>query len=198
MTPRKYIPTVPFFLIASVLVLLYAREQNPPAQGAPERKSIVHTEFFEPPDTLRGMMVGADAVVEGRITAVTPRDRDGARPMVFSAYHLKVAEVFQLSSAQPITTDYITVLRVGGDRTRGTSTEQVDEEDFPRFQMGHAYVLFLRWNLAMQAWMPAWGPDSVFETDDAVVRTNGRATHVRAQDGKPTAEFLELIRRNRG
>jgi hypothetical protein len=180
-------------LLATLPILwLHGAAQAP----KPVLTNKIYTYFIGPPDTLKEMILAADAVVYGRILAAAANDSvspiGGA--LVRTAYRVKVNELLHTLGGHPIDTDHIVVLREGGDRDRGTHIERVVQENFPSFSVGGEYVLFLRWNPSQQAWAPAFGPGSVFRLSKGRVDSFGSSGIAAAQTGKTAAAFLETIR----
>ena len=89
----------------------------------------------------------------------------------------------------------IEVVRRGGVRDRGAYIERSYEVGFPAFENGREYLMFLAWNTALDAWVPAYGPDSIIDLTGGVAHSSGKSENVRALEGKPVTEVLAIIRK---
>jgi hypothetical protein len=166
--------------------------------GKPVKTDIINTHFKAPPHSLSEMLTQVDAVVRGRIIGGSPRDLNlGGRPgaRVMTSYGFQVLEVLHVFGSFSIASDKISILREGGSRDRGPYVESVVQEGFPPFDVGHEYVLFLKWSDGLEGWVPAFGPDGVVDLQSGRVQTPGTSTLMNSQRGKTAADFVRLVRR---
>lgn len=77
-----------------------------------------------------------------------------------TAYGFQILEVLHSFGGYNVDADRITVLKDGGDVDRGSYIERAVHEGFPECEPGREYVLFLERNVALDEWVPAFGPDS--------------------------------------
>ncbi len=69
--------------------------------------------------------------------------------------------------------------------------------DFPQFELGHEYVLFLRWSTEHETWIPDWGPNGTFEVKAGKIESLGFAAVCKEQNGIALDDFLTQLRRQR-
>lgn len=185
---------------AALLLLLvcFPHALTTQAPAKPVQSEVINTYFKSPPDTLTEMITTADLVVRGRVVGGSPRDTLAAPPKgthTRTAYHLKVFELLHAKESRAFDADTIDIIRSGGERDRGTYIERSYQSGFPPFEIGHEYVMFLTWNASLNAWVPAFGPDSVYDLAHGIVESPGKANVTRMLTGKNASEFLERIRR---
>ena len=164
----------------------------------PVRQEVINTYFKAPPDTLTDMIIEADLVVKGRVIGASPRDTPAKPDQTAStrtAYRLRVDEILHVKDSRAVDATTIDIVRSGGERDRGHYIERAYQSGFPPFETGHEYVLFLTWNAALAAWVPAFGPDSAFDLGDGIVDSPGTAKVTAALRGTPVSEFLASVRR---
>jgi hypothetical protein len=176
--------------VATAAVLVSRHVEPQPPKRVKEVYS--NTYWKGPAATLTETILAVDAVVRGRVLGGEPRD---TKDNVTTAYRFKVDEIIHALGGHPVDESEITILRNIGDRDRGAYIERTIDSDFPPFELGQQYVVFLNWDPYRDAWVPGIGPDSVIDITTAVVRSPGYADLTKAQKGKPAAEYLELLRR---
>jgi len=167
-------------------------------QRKPVRDEPINTSFKAPPPTLGAMISEAELVVFGRFVGGAVKDSDdpGKGRSTMTGHRLKIGEVLHASSSSRKVGSEIEVIRRGGERDRGSYIERSYQIGFPPFQNGHEYALFLVWNTALDAWVPAYGPDSAIDLTGAAAHSAGQSDLIRSLEGKPAAEVLELLRRS--
>lgn len=168
----------------------------PVQQGKPTSSEPIHVSFKAPPPTLGAMILHAQLVATGRVVGLTPRDSDDPRlgKPTRTGYQLRLDEIIRAGPASAPAERVIEVVRRGGVRDRGTYIERSYEVGFPAFEHGRTYLMFLVWNAALDAWVPAYGPDSAIDLTNGVAHSAGKSETVRALEGKPTAEVLAVLR----
>ena len=88
------------------------------------------------------------------------------------------------------------VYRFGGDIDQGDHVTMKVERDFPRFGVGHRYVMFLSWNRVLNGFEPKFGPNGIFELmPDDTIDTPGKSSAARSQKGKSAAALIADIKR---
>ena len=171
-------------------------------QAIPEKKPVEvstgNTLFKAPPPTLREMALSADAVVFGRVLGGVSSDGGFYRksdPGILTSYRFRVSEVLQSFGGHFVSSEELTVIRDGGAIDRGKKIEKLEILEFPQFEPGREYVLFLLWHETHKAWTPQWGPYGTFEVRAGRIRAIGDAKVTKEQDGLNLDEFLTKIRR---
>lgn len=150
-------------LILFALILCAQACTSGSAQNSkPVRENPLITEFVSPPPTLNEMVLKADAVILGRITGARPYDKHIpglAHPRVKTLWTFRVGEVLHFKGSHEGLAE-IYIEREGGERDRGKHIVRELQPEFPPFELGQQYVLFLE--RAGDLWWPAYGPDSAF------------------------------------
>ncbi len=169
------------------------------SSGKPVKTSVVSTYFKGPPDSLSEMVTKADAVVRLRMTGSSIRApvRQNTAERVMTAYRFHVLEIMHSFGGHNVDAEQIIVLKDGGELDKGTHVERIVHEGFPSFEPGREYVLFLKWNVALGGWVPAFGPDSALDISKGHVDSPGSASITNKHKGQPVASVLEAIRRYR-
>jgi hypothetical protein len=163
-------------------------------QAKPVHESFINTYFKEPPPSLREMALDVDLVVRARVVGSGLEQRDlRGTPRPITLYSFKVEEVIQAFGTTHVP-DELGVLREGGSFDRGPHIDRVVQADFPQFQRGREYVLFLKWNPTDNAWIPAWGPHGVFEINGERINAVGASKIARAQSGSSVEDFVSRLR----
>ena len=165
-------------------------------QGKPIREDKIYTSFKAPPGNVPDMVLGADAVVRGRMVGKQPVNaRTGAvRGREMTANHLQVIEILHNFAKHQVEPGVLNILRPSGDFDRGSHIERAHQVDFPEFQPGHEYLVFLYWNEALDGWVPAYGPDSVFDLTSNRPIPFGSSKVATALAAKSSSELLTHVR----
>ena len=103
-------------------------------------------------------------------------------------------EVVHWSGRRELDRNELRIIRDGGTLDRGDMVEKPEVDDFPQFQVGHDYVLFLRWHSEHEGWTPAWGPHGTFEVIAGKLISIGTAKISKEQDGLTVEQFLGRLR----
>ena len=109
-------------------------------------------------------------------------------------FRVAVLDVLHASGNYGVTPDEITVILTGGDRDRGAYIARTLNEGFPLLELDHEYVLFLTWNAALDDWVPAFGPDSVWDITHGRVESAGHAKVTREYQGGIAVDALQRLR----
>ena len=164
----------------------------------PVRPGPINTYFNAPPDTLAEMISSAGLVVVGRVIGAKPADHIlvPGNVITMTNHRLKIEEVFAIAPGHSVQPDgTIDIVRKGGDRDKGSFIERSYQVGFPAFETGRRYLMFLVWNAALSAWVPAYGPDSVFDlTDPTRADSPGRAAVTEKLEQNTVEEVLRLVR----
>lgn len=166
------------------------------AQSKPTRTEISTPYYKAPPGSLSAMLAEAELVIVGRVLRETPADPidSVAAHRVWTRYAVELHEVVR-NVSQFAVDDAVEVMRAVGDRDRGSYIERLEQEGFPRFQSARRYVLFLVWNAALGAWVPAFGPDSFIDLTDALAAAAGTSKVIASLHGKPSEQVVQTLRR---
>ena len=148
--------------------------------------------------TLEELWSRSDVVVEGVIEGEEPADyASGERTAVNTMYDLRVTILYKHSALARTETPVIKVRRQGGTRDRGDHVETALPTNYPMFERGETYILFLK----TRTWVPpatqvgtyyseaTYGPDSAFRVEGTSVSTAGISQLARALSA-PDAESL--------
>jgi hypothetical protein len=129
----------------------------------------------------------------GQIAGSRPNDQEyGGRPMVKTVWTLKVREVLHFNGTGSLP-DEIFIEREGGERDRGSHVERVIQPQYPAFQVGQEYVLFLR-KAGDSMWWSAFGPSSAYRLSRGRVEALGSSRIAVSQNGETEEAFLQTIR----
>jgi hypothetical protein len=159
----------------------------------PIQSEFANTYFKAPPPSLDGMIADADLVIVGRVLNANGRyEPNGIH--VLTAHRVRIDELLYIKSGLTPPGDELTFVRNGGDIDLGTHVKRVIEDGFPPVEPGHQYVLFLFWNRALDAWKPAFGPDSVLDVSSGKVLSPGKATITDSLRGKDGTAVIEALR----
>jgi hypothetical protein len=167
-------------------------------QEKPTHVSIHNIYYNAPPPSLSEMERTADAVVFGRVLGGVSKDGGFFRksdPGITTSYRFKVHEILAAQGNRAVDPNELTVLKDGGAIDRGNRIDKVVDADFPPFELGHEYVLFLHWDAGQEAWVPAWGPNAAFEVKGGIIRSPGYAQISKEQNGLALDDFLIQLRR---
>lgn len=184
---RTIVAVISLLVMLTTLTAVTRAKQS----SKPIKEHHIGTYFKGPPDSLREMALDADAVVRGRLLGGSPNDRNNE---VFTAFKLKVDEILHAFGGRRVDPSEIVILRRTGDRDRGSYVERTVQENFPAFELGHEYVMYLAWNEPLKAWVPAFGPDSVLDITKGVIESAGRANITSAQRGRSAEDYLNAVR----
>lgn len=146
-----------------------------------------------PPETA-AELGDVDLVVEVRIVSAAPRNRgigDGYTTPE-TKYVALVLESGRTRRQLPIDRR-IEILRPGGDFHEAEQTRRVMEEGNPPLEVGETYVLTLRWNELVSAYVLPFGADSVFEVINGRIEPRGRGPAAMQFKGRRPAEVLSRI-----
>jgi hypothetical protein len=185
---------MPLLIAAAVALAMGDIVAQTSSSGKPVKTAVVSTYFKAPPNSLSEMVTTADAVIRVRATGTSTPFPRGKWDRVMSAYRFRVLEIMHSFGGYNVDPEQITVLKDGGDLDRGAYIERVVHEGFPPFEPGREYVLFLKWNSPLEGWVPAFGPDSVWDVSKGHVESPGSASVTKTHKGQPTAAALEQIR----
>jgi hypothetical protein len=181
-------------LVVATLSVLLIGPESFGFQGKPVREEPINTFFNAPPGNVADMVNGADAVVQVRMigTSSSRARTGGAGPM--TANRFQVIEVIHNFAKHVVEPDALDVFRPSGDIDRGAYIERAYQVGFPEFQPGHRYLLFLSWNEALVGWVPAYGPDSVFDLTTGRPRAFGQTSVSRSLAATSVDDLLTRVR----
>ncbi len=168
-------------------------QQSRDQPAKPVRETFFHTNMREkPPERLRGLLDRSHIVVEGVITNATPADElipgtDPPEYFIVTTYTVAVVTAFK-SGTTSSPGGPLLVTRPGGVRDRGDHIYRKVDSDFPLFEVGQRYLLFLK-HLRRGEYAPAFGPDSAFLITDGHVTTRGKGP-LATQLARDSAESL--------
>jgi hypothetical protein len=112
-------------------------------QSKPSVDAEMIVDYLAPPTTLDEAVQLSDAVVLGSIRSVRTYQPPIAYAAVRLLYTVEVSDV--LRSHSNLTVPIVQVYRFGGDIDEGDHVTRKTERDFPRFAIGHQYLMFLSW-----------------------------------------------------
>ena len=164
------------------------------SQPKPIHEEPINTYFNAPPDNIADMVTRADAVVLGRMVGRSPfKGRsDPARPSF--ANRFQIVEILHNPTKHPVDPNAIDLVRPSGDTDHGAYVVRGYQVGFPEFETGHQYILFLSWNEAIPGWVPAYGPDSVFDVTAGRSKAFGRSAVAESLARKSPADLLNQVR----
>jgi hypothetical protein len=137
--------TATLLLGLSVLVAA-AYAQQPPQPTAQKPISVIsmHAENRSRAQTLDDLWKDSAIVIEGVIVSQRPVDlvRSGT-VTPHTSFDVRILEVFKGDARVTAPGGEVAVRRIGGDRDRGDHIERFVPDDYPQFQVGERYILFL-------------------------------------------------------
>jgi hypothetical protein len=182
-------------VVSAVVILSVVGKGFVGLQTKPIREEPINTYFLAPPNNIADMVLGADAVVRGRLVSMAPAtarlETDGGPPM--TSNRVQVLEVLHNFTKHQVAPDSLEILRPSGDFDRGTHIERAFQVGFPEFQRGREYLFFLTWNEVLGGWVPTYGPDSVFELASDRPIPFGSSTMARSLGKKTSADLLREV-----
>jgi hypothetical protein len=178
-------------MLVVLLVSTNGLNQQPPSKSP---KAVVdvpfHTEGGPPRassvDELWGL---ATIVVTGTIASDPEYVTMGHT--TFTRYELEVSEIFK----GPTALSHIAIQRPGGIIDRGTHLERHLNQNFPAFEKGEQYVLFLR-QLPGDRYTPI-NEEFAFKNNNGALEPRGRGALALSLKGRPLAELLNSLRSKR-
>jgi hypothetical protein len=192
---RRYASAAALLLATGVAVVFAVAHFQ---QAKSTQLNIISTYFLEPPRSLPEMVNAADAVVFGRVLGGESKEggffhKNGSGITTF--YRFEAEEILATGTGRSIDPNELTIVRDGGSIEQGHHVVKSEVEDFPQFESGQEYVLFLRWNTEHEAWAPAWGPHGTFHVTAGKVQCLGFAAICKEQNGLSIDDFLAGLRR---
>jgi hypothetical protein len=164
------------------------------AQTKPTVISEMVVDYVPPPATLDDAVQRSAAIVVGRV-----RSAGTYRPPIDGAalrmvYSVQVTEV--LRNSPELTTPELNVYRLGGDIDNGDHVKTIVERGFPRFTVGHQYLMFLSWNRVLNGFEVGLGPNGIYELmPNGTVETAGGSMFAQSQKVKSGAALIADIKR---
>jgi hypothetical protein len=194
---RRYASAAALVLITGTTVGLALAY---PQREKPTKVMVDSITYTSPPLSVPEMVRATDAVVFGRILGGVSQDigyfRKG-EPGITTSYRFHVYEVLATQGERSVDPNELTILRDGGSIDRGDRIDKVEDVDFPQFELGHEYIIFLRWNTEHEMWVSNWGPNGTFEVKAGRITSLGIVTICKKQNGLALDEFLSTLRRQR-
>jgi hypothetical protein len=146
----------------------------------------IHVDYQEPPASLNALFEKVDAVVLVRIAGRTELLNGYGRPV--TDYRVIVLEKFKGDGSIPSKGPGLTVRRTGGLRKENA------EVDFPVFESGDQYVLFLHYRRDLEGLTPAYGPDGAIRLDSNGVLMPLGYRAAQKYKNQSANELLEALR----
>lgn len=166
-------------------------------QSKPTKRNTLFVDGRFVPSTLKQMQAQADAVVKAIVNDGHSDDAVAAAgapaPLVATIYDVKVEEVLKPDS-RVAPGSVVPVWRLGGRRDKGDHIEITDEDDFPLFKAGDAYVLFLKWQDSRRAFEIIGGPNGAFRLAGNRVDSSGTSQLAKQEKGLSVDDFLNKLR----
>jgi hypothetical protein len=157
--------------------------------------SSMVVEYLPPPNSLEEAVSRSDAIVRVRVRSLKYVERvEQGSPVAdtHTVYSLLLTDVIKTAPTRPLPTE---VWRMGGDVVTNRGIKRILEQDFPAFEIGSEYVLFLIWNQHLGAYQIAFGPNAAFQiTVDDRIHALGNAALARRYHGGTARELSSSIR----
>jgi hypothetical protein len=166
-----------------------------PRQQSKPQKAVVDVPFHTdggigPANSIDQLWNAATIVVSGTLTSGPDYVEIGSSP--YTRYRMSVDEVFKGSAEL----SSVTVQRPGGIVDRGTHLERRINQNFPPFEKGEHYVLFLR-QLSGDRYTPPT-EEFAFRSNKGVIEPKGRGVLALSLKGRPLADLVASLRTKRG
>lgn len=187
--------TLLVILAASVAALGGAIATTAQRQKAPKplvaEPSIV--DRAAPPATLEELG-DVDLVARVRIVRATARERSLGEGYVVreTVYTAEVQDAGRMRRQLPATRQ-IEIVMPGGDFEEADVIRRFGDPDNPPLEAGARYLLALRWNALIDAYVLPFGPDSVFELVNDRIEPRGRGLAAQQLKGRFGAEGMNKI-----
>jgi hypothetical protein len=178
--------------------LVHAAMSAQTSRSKPTKRNTMFTDGRIVPETLVQMRAQADAVARVIVNGGRPDDFFGAVvsvPLVATVYDVTVKDVLKPDS-RIAPGSVAPVWRLGGKR-EGDYFELTDEDDFPLFESGEEYVLFLRWKESRRAFEIVGGPNGAFRLNEGNVICSGTSRLAKQENGGRADNFLNRVRTTR-
>jgi hypothetical protein len=160
--------------------------------------------LFVAPDSPDALSNEVDLIVHVRVFDNRPQATASAR-FVHTIHDARVLDVLKnnvsadcaaqapdVRDCSPIAGRDLRFLQKAGEvETPDTVIRIADEVPL---RPGSEYILFLKWDAHLKAFLPFHGPDGTFEVRGGVIRPAGRSPVAQAQSGKSAAMFKEELR----
>jgi hypothetical protein len=147
--------------MVSAVFLIMIASSAALTQTKPTVTSEMIVDYLRPPATLEEAVQSADAIIIASIVSAEtyqpPVGGAGARLL----YTVQISDV--LRNHQNLGAPTAQVYRFGGDMDQGDYVIRKTERGFPRFAIGHTYIMFLVWNRMLNGFEPRFGPNGIYE-----------------------------------
>jgi hypothetical protein len=183
-------------LVALLAGLTITGPQAERAQQKPVKVQISQPDYRAAPDSLSEMIEVSDLVVVGEVLGSEPHDRvDQLGTFVRTLFRVDLETILHDDSPAVAVESPLKLLQDVGDRDRGAYIERNEMEGFPRFRTKHRYVMFLTWNEALKAWVPAFGPDSFVDLTSGVGAIVGKSRAIRGLKDRTASDVIDAVKR---
>ncbi len=154
------------------------------------------------PKDVPTLVAKSDLIVEAVVVSARPADQtahflppDSPLVTVLTAYDFDVKEEFK---THLFPRAIVEVIREGGERDRGTYIESRFDPEFPLFEVGERYLLFLRVLPSIEgAYVMATDtPDSAFLVTNDRVMPRGRAPLAQEIGASLKSHIVTLLRQH--
>jgi hypothetical protein len=130
----------------------------------PIREGVTSVLYKEPPSTLSALFAASDSVVVVRVSSTRGVESVQQGGSVLTEVTGTIVEVVKPNSqVGPVGSNLMFRIH-GGEIDRGDYIERVLDKRQPRLLSGKEYVVALTWSRSENAFFPAFGPGSIFET----------------------------------
>src|SRR5437763_11823624 len=156
----------------------------------PIREGITSVLYKEPPSTLRGLFAASDSVVVVRVSSA--RGVGSAQPggSVLTEVTGIITEVVKPNSqVGPVGSNLVFRIH-GGEIDRGDYIERVRDKHQPGLLSGKEYVVAITWSQPENAFFPAFGPGSIFETTGDTVTPQRHTALAENTKGLSRSQFI--------
>jgi hypothetical protein len=184
---------------ASMMIggLVHAPMSAQTSRSKPTKHNKLFTDGRIVPQTLMQMGAQADAVARVIVNDGRSDDffaaADVEVPFVATVYDVTIKEVLKPDS-RLAPGSVAPVWRIGGKRDKGDFIEITDEDDFPLFEPGEEYVLFLKWKESRRAYEIVGGPNGAFRLNGGNVSCSGTSPLAKQENGGRIDNFLNRMR----
>lgn len=155
-----------------------------------------HIDRQPPPETLSDLIGGVDLAAYVRILSSEPRRRafpEGAGSFPETVF---VAEILERGRTRRAAKagEKLRIVQNGGEFEESDRIERRFEESNPPLVVGRSYLVAINWNEYLNAYVFAYGPDSIFELERGKVQPRGKGRGARELTGQDLKEALRRIK----
>jgi len=173
-------------VIAAVLLSAASASAQKPVKELP-----IFVDSPTPPATVEAMTDAASAVVVATYTGTSRPTK--ALPQLYRDHLFTITEILKLEGHLPYAGSDIAIPLAGSRRETADHVEQEWPLEVRHLRKGNSYLLFLKWNIQLDRWDPAWGSRGIFDISDGAV-TALHESQGHQYDGQRSDVFVAKVK----